>query len=157
MLESMTCVSIRTFNAIVIQVVSHSGEGLVSNLVYALLGASAMSRVHKSATILQQLAAICSITERTTWKSVLCWESLHRWLQSSVQTLPTEYLKQGEIETLVPVWLNALAGAAADYIEGKNSGGKTNHGHHMQGKGGRILKRILREFADNHRNVSNLA
>jgi transportin-3 len=30
-----------------IQVISHSGEGLVSNVVYALLGVSAMSRVNK--------------------------------------------------------------------------------------------------------------
>lgn len=29
-----------------IQVISHSGEGLVSNVVYALLGVSAMSRVN---------------------------------------------------------------------------------------------------------------
>jgi hypothetical protein len=34
-------------NAMAIQVISRSGEGLVSNMVYALLGISAMSRVNK--------------------------------------------------------------------------------------------------------------
>lgn len=65
--------------------------------------------------------------------------------------LPAEYLKQGEAESLVPVWLNALVAAASDYLESRQSGGGNNHGH-MQGKGGRVLKRLIREFADNHRN-----
>ncbi|CAL5325533.1 unnamed protein product [Camellia sinensis] len=156
LLESLTCASEGLFDAMAIQVISHSGEGLVSNVVYALLGVSAMSRVHKSATILQQLAAICSLTERTTWKAILCWESLHGWLHSAVQTLPIEYLKQGEVESLVPVWVKALAGAATDYLESRRcDGGKNNHGH-MQGKGGRILKRLVREFADSHRTIPNL-
>uniref|UniRef100_A0A0A0L6T7 Exportin-1/Importin-beta-like domain-containing protein n=1 Tax=Cucumis sativus TaxID=3659 RepID=A0A0A0L6T7_CUCSA len=34
-----------SFNSMVIHVLSHSGEGLVSNILYALLGVSAMSRV----------------------------------------------------------------------------------------------------------------
>ncbi|XP_057489374.1 transportin MOS14 isoform X2 [Actinidia eriantha] len=156
LLESTTGVSERSFDVMAIQVISHSGEGLVSNVVYALLGVSAMSRVHKSATILQQLATICSLTERTTWKNILGWESLHRWLHSAVQTLPVEYLKQGEAEVLVPVWLTALAGASTDYLENRScDGGNNNHGH-MQGRGGRILKRLVREFADSHRSVPNL-
>lgn len=40
-----TCISEGSFEAMAIQVVAHSGEGLVSNVVYALLGVSAMSRV----------------------------------------------------------------------------------------------------------------
>lgn len=143
-----------SLNAMAIQVISHSGEGLVSNVVYALLGVSAMSRVHKCATILQQLAAICSISERTSGKAILSWESLQGWLHSAVQVLPAEYLKQGETETLPPVWLKALAGAASDYLESMScNGGNSNYGH-MQGKGGRVLKRIIREFADSHRNVN---
>lgn len=77
---------------------------------------------------------------------------------AQVQALPVEYLKQGEAETLVPVWFEALAGAASDYVESKSRDALQNdytYGH-MQGKGGRILKRLIREFADNHRNVSNL-
>ncbi|XP_030483962.2 transportin MOS14 isoform X1 [Cannabis sativa] len=157
-LDSMTCISDGSFSATVIQVISHCGEGLVSNVVYALLGVSAMSRVHKCATILQQLAAFCSLSERTSWKVILSWESLHGWLNLAVQALPVEYLKQGEAETLVPVWFEALAGAASDYVESKSRDALQNdytYGH-MQGKGGRILKRLIREFADNHRNVSNL-
>lgn len=143
-----------SFNAMALQVISHSGEGLVSNVVYALLGVSAMSRVHKCATILQQLAAICSISERTSGKAILSWESLQGWLHSAVQVLPAEYLKQGETETLPPVWLKALAGSASDYLESMScNGGNSNYGH-MQGKGGRVLKRIIREFADSHRNVN---
>ena len=37
------------------------------------------------------------------------------WVQ--VRALPAEYLKQGEAEGLVPVWLKALGGAALDYVE----------------------------------------
>ena len=48
LLESTTGFSERSFDAMVIQVISHSGEGLVSNVVYALLGVSAMSRVNTS-------------------------------------------------------------------------------------------------------------
>ncbi|XP_042502034.1 transportin MOS14 isoform X4 [Macadamia integrifolia] len=153
--ESMSCITEGSFGAVAVQVISHSGEGLVSNVVYALLGVSAMSRVHKSATILQQLAALCSFSERTAWKSVLCWESLHGWLHSTVQGLPAEYLKQGEAETIVPMWLKALDSAASDYLESKTCDVGINHGY-MQGKGGRVLKRIIREFADTHRNVPNL-
>ncbi|KAH0973072.1 hypothetical protein GBA52_025228 [Prunus armeniaca] len=120
LLDSMTCTPEGSFSAMAIQVISHSGEGLVSNLIYALLGVSAMSR-------LQQ-----------------------------VQALPAEYLKQGEVETLVPVWSKALAGAASDYIESRSCDGGHNSYGHMQGKGGRVLKRLVREFADSHRNVPNL-
>ncbi|KAH1108562.1 hypothetical protein J1N35_012330 [Gossypium stocksii] len=155
LLESMTFSPEGSFGATSIQVISHSGEGLVSNIVYALLGVSAMSRVHKCATILQQLAAFCCLSERTTWKTVLSWEFLHSWLQAAVQALPPDYLKQGEAETLVPVWLKALAGAASDYLESKSSNGRTSDYGHMQGKGGRMLKRVIREFADSHRNIPN--
>ncbi|CAI9280872.1 unnamed protein product [Lactuca saligna] len=41
LLESMTS----NFSSMVVQVISHSGEGIVSNVVYALLRVSAMSRV----------------------------------------------------------------------------------------------------------------
>ncbi|XWS46468.1 hypothetical protein CRYUN_Cryun14cG0069900 [Craigia yunnanensis] len=87
LLESMTFSPEGSFGATTIHVISRSGEGLVSNIVYALLGVSAMSRVHKCATILQQLAAICCLCERTTWKTILCWEFLHSWLQAGVSTL----------------------------------------------------------------------
>ncbi|KAF2301703.1 hypothetical protein GH714_028725 [Hevea brasiliensis] len=117
LLESMNSIPEGSYGALTIQVISHSGEGLVSSVVYALLGVSAMSRLHQ------------------------------------VQALPVEYLKQGEVETLVPIWLDALVGAASDYLESKScNGGKSNYGH-MQGKGGRVLKRLVREFADSHRNV----
>jgi hypothetical protein len=45
LLECMNCIIEGSFNATAIHVISHSGEGLVSNVVYALLGVSAMSRV----------------------------------------------------------------------------------------------------------------
>ncbi|KAL6003653.1 hypothetical protein ACLOJK_023886 [Asimina triloba] len=44
MLESLAYIAEGSLSAVIIQVVSHSGEGLVSNIVYALLGVSAMSR-----------------------------------------------------------------------------------------------------------------
>ncbi|XP_029122256.1 uncharacterized protein [Elaeis guineensis] len=154
-LESLACITEGSLSAVVIHVLSRSGEGLISNVVYALLGVSAMSRVHKSATILQQLAALCSLCERTTWNAVLCWDSLCGWLQSTVQSLPSEYLKQGEAETMVPLWLEALASAASDYLDSKSSDANRSDHVHMQGKGGRTLKRIIRDFADSHRNVPN--
>nr|XP_043606998.1 transportin MOS14 isoform X2 [Erigeron canadensis] len=49
LLESMTCNSESPVTSMTVHVISHSGEGLVSNVVYALLGVSAMSRVHKCA------------------------------------------------------------------------------------------------------------
>lgn len=72
-----------------------------------------------------------------------------------MQALPGEYLRQGEAETLVPIWLKALTGAASDCLEGKRRDGLRIEYGHMQGKGGRVLKRIIREFADNHRNATN--
>ncbi|XP_048134614.1 transportin MOS14 isoform X3 [Rhodamnia argentea] len=139
--ETITCVPEEPFNAMVIRVACHCGEGLVSNLFYALLGVSAMSRVHKCAAILQQVAAICSLSERTPWK---------------VRGLPVEYLKPGESETLVPLWLKALAGAASECLDNWSSDGVKSNCGHMQGKRGRVLKRLVREFADNHRNLPNL-
>ncbi|KAG0461333.1 hypothetical protein HPP92_021265 [Vanilla planifolia] len=138
-----------------IQVLCRSGDGLVSNVVYALLGVSAMSRVHKSATILQQLGAICSLAERTSWAAVMSWNSLGGWLQSTVRALPAEYLRQGEAETLVPLWLNALASAASDYLASKTCADASTDHAYMQGKGGRTLKRIIRDFVETHRNFPN--
>lgn len=48
LLESMNRISDGSFEAMTIQVISHSGEGLVSSVLYALLGVSAMSRVSVS-------------------------------------------------------------------------------------------------------------
>lgn len=152
LLESATCNSELNVTSMAVHVISHSGEGLVSNVVYALLGVSAMSRVHKSATILQQLAAVCSFSEKTTWKSILCWDSLNNWLHAAVRSLPGEYLRQGEAESLAPVWLKALGDAAIDYVESRTSHGEKNH-KHMRGKGGRMLKYLFREFVDSHRNI----
>ncbi|CAN1244000.1 Tnpo3 [Linum perenne] len=113
LLEPINSIPEESFCCITVQLISRSGEGLVSNIVYALLGVSAMSRV---------------------------------------QALPVEYLKAGEDDTLVPVWVDALSGAATEYLEIKSTcnGGNNSYGH-MQGKGGRVLKRIIREFADSHR------
>lgn len=73
-----------------------------------------------------------------------------------MQTLPPEYLRQGEADSLVPIWLKALASAGSDYLDNINCNGRKNECAHMQGKGGRVLKRLIREFADNHRSVPNL-
>ncbi|CAF1925076.1 unnamed protein product, partial [Brassica oleracea] len=117
MIETVNCKSEGSFSVVTVQVVSHCGEGLLSNLVYALLGVAAMSRVvHKCSTILQQLAAICTLCERTSWKGMLCWKSLQGWLNSAVWA---EYLKQGEAENIVREWSEALGGAGIDYLENK--------------------------------------
>ncbi|GKV29013.1 hypothetical protein SLEP1_g37994 [Rubroshorea leprosula] len=60
-----------------------------------------------------------------------------------VQALPVVYLRPGEVETLVTAWLNALGGAASDYLEqelqqGDGNGVKSDYGH-VQGKGGIVL------------------
>ncbi|CAL9214770.1 unnamed protein product [Arabidopsis halleri] len=159
MIETVNSISEGSFSVVSVQVVSHCGEGLLSNLVYALLGVAAMSRVHKCSTILQQLAAICSLCERTSWKGMLCWKSLQGWLNSAVWALPSEYLKQGEAESIVREWSEALGGAGIDYLENKScnfgSNNKSSGGGHMQGKHGRTLKRLVRDFADSHRNDPN--
>ena len=66
-----------------------------------------------------------------------------------MRSLPGEYLRQGETESLAPVWLKALADAAVEYVESRRSDG------HMwgKGKGGRMLKCLFREFVDTHRNI----
>ncbi|CAH8382526.1 unnamed protein product [Eruca vesicaria subsp. sativa] len=156
MIESVNSISEGSFSVVSVQVVSHCGEGLLSNLVYALLGVAAMSRVHKCSTILQQLAAICSLCERTSWKEILCWKSLQGWLNSAVWALPTEYLKQGEAEKIVREWSEALGGAGIDYLENKSCNLNSSGGGHMQGRHGRALKRLVRDFADSHRNDPNL-
>lgn len=46
MIETVNCISEGSFSVVSVQVVSHCGEGLLSNLVYALLGVAAMSRVN---------------------------------------------------------------------------------------------------------------
>ncbi|KAL9266541.1 hypothetical protein AKJ16_DCAP10013 [Drosera capensis] len=104
--------------------------------------------VHRCAAILQQLAAICYLSERSPWTAALCWQSLHGWLHSAVHGLPVEYLKQREAETLVPSWLRALAAAASDYLEGKSCNSRKLDFGHVQSKGGRALKRLIRKFAD---------
>lgn len=44
-------------------------------------------QVHKSTTILQQFAAICSLSERTKWNSILSWKYFLGWLHSAVSIL----------------------------------------------------------------------
>ncbi|AQK57548.1 ARM repeat superfamily protein [Zea mays] len=152
-LESPECIPNGSPGVALIQILARCGEGLLSNVLYALLGVSALSRVHKSATILQQLAALCSFSEGTTWKAILSWNSLCGWLQSTVKSLPSEYLKQGEAEIIVPSWLKVLQDAGSDYLHSRTGDNIRSHQGYMQGKGGRTLKRIIRDFAESHRNV----
>ncbi|XP_071675183.1 uncharacterized protein [Lolium perenne] len=151
-LESPGCLD-GSRGVVLLQILARCGEGLMSNVLYALLGVSALSRVHKSATMLQQLAALCSLCERTMWKAILCWDSICRWLQSTVKSLPSEYLRQGEAEMIIPLWLKVLQDAASDYLHSRTGDNGRNHPDYMQGKGGRTLKRIIRDFAESHRNV----
>uniref|UniRef100_A0A0D9XST7 Exportin-1/Importin-beta-like domain-containing protein n=1 Tax=Leersia perrieri TaxID=77586 RepID=A0A0D9XST7_9ORYZ len=139
-LESRECLSDGSPGVVLAQILARCGEGLMSN-------------VHKSATILQQLAALCSLCERTTWKGILSWDSLCRWLQAAVKSMPSEYLRQGEAEMIIPLWLNVLRDAASDYLHSRTADNVRNDHAYMQGKGGRTLKRIVRDFAESHRNV----
>lgn len=135
-----------------LRICSECGESTICGVLYALLGVSAMTRVHKAATILQQLAAVCYFSESTSWKPKLGWSSLQTWLSNVVHALPTEYLRSGEAELLIPSWLKAMEIASSDYYSSKI--GTTASGGHMQGHGGRSLKRIVREFADVHRHIA---
>lgn len=60
LLESATCNSELNVTSMAVHVISHSGEGLVSNVVYALLGVSAMSRVNMQSL---NLYMVCIVTE----------------------------------------------------------------------------------------------
>lgn len=144
-----------SLSGVFLRICSECGENAVSGVVYALLGVSAMTRVHKAATILQQLATLCHLSERTNWKPRIGWSSLQGWLVNVVQSLPLDYLKQGEAEQLIPSWLKALEVASSDYYKSKLSHeGRTSSGGYMQGDGGRTLKRVIREFADTHRHIT---
>lgn len=65
--------------------------------------------------------------------------------------MPSEYLKPGEVETLIPTWLKAMEAAAADVYKSRAAVGNGGRAGYLQGDGGRMLKRVLREFADAHR------
>uniref|UniRef100_A0A8I6YG59 Exportin-1/Importin-beta-like domain-containing protein n=1 Tax=Hordeum vulgare subsp. vulgare TaxID=112509 RepID=A0A8I6YG59_HORVV len=152
-LESPECPSDESRGVVLVQILARCGEGLMSNVFYALLGVSALSRVHKSATMLQQLAALCSLCERTMWKGILCWDSLCGWLHTTVSSLSSEYLRQGEAEMIISLWLKVLQDAASDYLHNRTGDNYRNHPGYMQGKGGRTLKRVIRDFAESRRNV----
>jgi transportin-3 len=70
-----------------------------------------------------------------------------------VKSLSSEYLKQGEAEIIVPLWLKVLQDAGSDYLYSRTGDNMRSHQGYMQGKGGRTLKRIIRDFAESHRNV----
>ena len=67
--------------------------------------------------------------------------------------MPSEYLKQGEAEIIVPLWLKVLQDAGSDYLYSRTGDNIRSHQGYMQAKGGRTLKRIIRDFAESHRNV----
>ncbi|KAJ7532039.1 hypothetical protein O6H91_14G069600 [Diphasiastrum complanatum] len=152
--NSSICLSDASLATSTLKICSRSGENIISGMFYALLGVSAMTRVHKVATILQQLAAICDICEKAEWKAPIGWTSLQSWLISSVRALPSEYLRQGEAEILTATWLKFLKAAASDIYKTRLISSSRAGSGYMQGDGGRSLKRILREFADGHRFVS---
>uniref|UniRef100_A0A453I201 Uncharacterized protein n=1 Tax=Aegilops tauschii subsp. strangulata TaxID=200361 RepID=A0A453I201_AEGTS len=70
-----------------------------------------------------------------------------------VSSLSSEYLRQGEAELIIPLWLKVLQDAASDYLHSRTGDNCRNHPGYMQGKGGRTLKRVIRDFAESHRNV----
>ncbi|CAM6046725.1 unnamed protein product [Sphagnum compactum] len=129
------------------------GENIISGMLYALLGVSAMTRVHKATMILQQLAALCYLSVGTENKLPLQWSSLQGWLVAAVQALPPEYLKPGEVDILIATWLKAMEAAASDIykMQAVQNGGRPGGGGYLRGDGGRSLKRVLREFAEAHR------
>ncbi|RYR54087.1 hypothetical protein Ahy_A06g029355 isoform F [Arachis hypogaea] len=134
LLEHSNCILEGSFNATTIHVISHSGSQMCNN------SSTTGCNLH---IIRKNNIEVYTLLANSAW-------------MATVQALPAEYLNHGEAETLVPLWSKALVDAAADYLESKNSNGlKSNYGH-MQGKGGRVLKRLVREFADSHRNIPNL-
>ncbi|EFJ12365.1 hypothetical protein SELMODRAFT_446653 [Selaginella moellendorffii] len=133
--ESVDC----PLTAAVLKICTQCGESIVSGMLYALLGPSAMSRVYKATTILQQLAAICN-----SGSSRIGWSALQCWIVSAIQALPAEYLRHGEAERLSVTWLEALRAAASDVDAG-------NSIRQRGGNGGRSLKRVLRDFVEQHK------
>lgn len=71
LLEKNVFIVEESVEAMAILVISHTGEGLVSNLVYALLGISAMSRVRTRQSLAQvQKERIFKCSE---WCSNISW------------------------------------------------------------------------------------
>lgn len=54
---------------------------------------------------------------------------------------------------IIPLWLKVLGDAGSDYLHSRTGDNVRSHQGYMQGKGGRTLKRIIRDFAESHRNV----
>ena len=80
------------------------------------------------------------------------------FLFSGVGT-PERVSKSRRAENIVREWSEALGGAGVDYLENKGCNLGSNNslgGGHMQGKHGRALKRLVRDFADSHRKDPNL-
>ena len=53
---------------------------------------------------------------------------------------------------IIPLWLKVLEDAGSDYLHSRTSNNIRNQ-EYMQGKGGRTLKHIIRDFAESHRNA----
>ncbi|KAL0331801.1 UNVERIFIED_CONTAM: hypothetical protein Scaly_2081600 [Sesamum calycinum] len=128
LLEPEGSTSERSVQDMVIRVISISGEGLVSNLVYALLGVCSVKAAPVNSYLSEEYMVVRIML-------------LIDCNSAPLQTLPAEYLKPGEAESLVPIWLKALVAAASDYLQSRQCGEISSHGH-MQGKGGRLLKRF---------------
>ncbi|CAI7729693.1 unnamed protein product, partial [Closterium sp. NIES-53] len=150
-----------------VQLCTAHGALLSHTLVAALLGPSAVSRVHKCVGLLQQLFHVCccaareggsSHTQGSTPGSAeaeaaaaaaaavqAALPPMHQWLVAALSSLPPGFLRAGEAEAVLPAWLTQLASSPPP-LTGSSSEAEWGNT--------RMLRRLLRSFADSHRHTA---
>ncbi|GJP73459.1 hypothetical protein CLOP_g4170 [Closterium sp. NIES-67] len=136
-----------------VQLCTAHGPLLSHALVAALLGPNAVSRVQKCVTLLQQLFHVCCCAAQGATPGATAAQAaaqaalapMHQWLVAALSSLPPGFLKAGEAEAILPAWLTQLASAPPALTPSANEGERGNT---------RMLRRLLRSFADSHRHTA---
>ncbi|CAI5477815.1 unnamed protein product [Closterium sp. Yama58-4] len=143
-----------------VQLCTAHGALLSHTLVAALLGPSAVSRVHKCVSLLQQLFHVCCCAARASGSShtpasagaeasaaavQAALPPMHQWLVAAFSALPPGFLRAGEAEAVLPAWLTQLASSPPP-LDGSSS--------EVEWGNTRMLRRLLRSFADSHRHTA---
>ncbi|CAI5481071.1 unnamed protein product [Closterium sp. Yama58-4] len=149
-----------------VQLCTAHGTLLSHTPVAALLGPSAVSRVHKCVSLLQQLFHVCCCAARAGGSPQpqgsmpgsaeaeaaaaaaavqAALAPMHQWLVAALSALPPGFLRAGEAEAVLPAWLTQLASSRPP-LAGSSS--------EVEWGNTRMLRRLLRSFADSHRHTA---
>eukprot|EP00897_Mesotaenium_endlicherianum_P001260 jgi/Mesen1/1161/ME000124S00196 len=122
-----------------------AGPLLVAGLVRSLLAPGALARVRKVAIIFQQLAVLCAASPAAGGLPLL-----HAWLSSPLADVQAAF-GGARKEDLVHTWSSAVAASAHDRPQPGVGSARASTEGYLQGPGGRLLKRCVRDFAELHK------